>query len=79
MEEEIHGHEVLAMMEGKSFTVESLRKAIIDRFGTNQLFYTCRASGLTADGLIQFLIDNGKFVPQENESFVVNKDNICNH
>ncbi len=45
--EQIHGHEVLHMMEGNVYSEASLRKAIIDKFGANQLFYTCSASNLT--------------------------------
>lgn len=52
--EQIHGHEVLHMMEGNVYSEASLRKAIIDKFGANQLFYTCSASNLTVDGLIEF-------------------------
>ena len=36
--EQIHGHEVLHMMEGNVYSETSLRKAIIDKFGANQLF-----------------------------------------
>ena len=43
-----HGHEVLAMMQGKAFTEESLLAAIIERFGKDERFYTCSADNLTA-------------------------------
>ena len=42
-----HGHDVLHMMEGNSYTTkESLVKAIIEKFGPNERFYTCSVEGL---------------------------------
>lgn len=79
MKEQIHGHEVLHMMEGHDYTEASLRQAIIDRFGADQLFYTCCADHLTVDGLIEFLKDRGKFKPVASESFTVDSSKICNH
>lgn len=79
MKEQIHGHEVLHMMEGHSYTEASLKQAIIDKFGADQLFYTCCAEGLTVDGLIQFLKDRGKFMPAATEEFTVDASKICNH
>ena len=76
--EEIHGHEVLQMMEGHDYTKESLRKAIIDRFGENQLFCTCSVRGLTVDGLIQFLEDRGKFMSTDG-GFTVDTSKVCNN
>lgn len=79
MKEQIHGHEVLHMMEGHSYTEASLKKAIIDKFGADQRFYTCSADNLTVDGLIQFLKDRGKFMPAADEGFTVDSSKICNH
>lgn len=79
MKEQIHGHEVLHMMEGHNYTEASLKKAIIDKFGADQLFYTCSAENLTVDGLIQFLKDRGKFTPTDKDSFTVDSSKICNH
>lgn len=79
MKEQIHGHEVLHMMEGRNYTEASLRQAIIDKFGADQLFYTCCAEGLTVDGLIQFLKGRGKFMPVEDAGFTVDSSKICNH
>ena len=39
-----HGHDVLHMMEGNTYTTkEDLVKAIIARFGTEERFHTCSA------------------------------------
>ena len=47
-----HGHEVLEMMQGHSYTEKSLLEAIIAKFGQEERFYTCSADNLTAQGLI---------------------------
>ena len=56
----IHGHEVMHMMvnSGKSFSRDSLKKAIHVQFGSETRFFTCSAQGMDADQLINFL-ENG--------------------
>lgn len=73
-----HGHEVLAMMQGKAFTEEGLLTAIIERFGENERFYTCSAENLTAQELIDFLKEHGKFMPM-NDGFTVDTTKVCNN
>ena len=73
-----HGHEVLAMMEGKAYTEEGLLKAIIERFGSEERFYTCSAEGLTAQGLIDFLKEHGKFKPMGG-GFTVDASKVRDH
>ncbi len=57
MAERVHGHEVMAMMveSGTGYTRESLRAAIVERFGPDTRFYTCSADRMTPDELITFL------------------------
>ena len=74
----IHGHEVLEMMQGHSYTEKSLLEAIIARFGADERFYTCSAENLTAQGLIDFLKEHGKFMPAD-EGFTVDTTNVCNN
>lgn len=74
----IHGHEVLAMMQGRSYTEKSLLEAIIEKFGTEERFYTCSAENLTAQELIDFLKDHGKFMPMDN-GFTVDAGKVCEH
>lgn len=74
----VHGHEVLHMMEGNSYTENSLINAIVDRFGSEERFYTCSAENMTAEELVTFLKDRGKFMPM-NEGFTVDVTKICNH
>lgn len=72
-----HGHEVLHMMEGNSYTREGLVKAIVDKFGPRERFYTCHAEGLTAEELVDFLEGRGKFVPADSGGFTVDASKIC--
>lgn len=76
-----HGHKVLHMMEGNSYaTSEELTQAIINKFGADELFYTCSAEGMTAAELVSFLEKKGKFMPTgEENSFTVDTTKICNH
>ena len=73
-----HGHEVLEMMQGHSYTEKSLLEAIIEKFGPEERFYTCSADNLTARGLIDFLKERGKFKPAE-DGFTVDESKVCNH
>ena len=77
--EQLHAHEVLHMMEGKNYTEESLRTAIKNKFGENQLFYTCSAQGMNIDTLIIFLKERGKFLPTDGNKFTVDIDKVCDH
>ena len=76
-----HGHEVLHMMEGNSYTTkQQLFDAIIERFGQNEQFYTCSAEGMTAAELVDFLEARGKFMPTaEKGDFTVDITKVCNH
>ncbi len=73
-----HGHEVLEMMQGHSYTEKSLLEAILEKFGPDERFYTCSAENLTAQGLIDFLKERGKFKPTE-DGFTVDTTKVCNH
>jgi probable metal-binding protein len=77
---EIHGHEVMRMMleSGKAYSVESLRAAIVERFGQEARFHTCSQENMTAGELISFLADHGKFVPVP-EGFSTSADKLCQH
>ncbi len=78
--QQIHGHEVIQMMlqSGKPYTRASLLADITSNFGPTARFYTCSAEDLTADGLIDFLREKGKFVECE-EGFQFDSDKMCRH
>lgn len=76
----IHGHEVLQMMQGNSYSSkEELVKAIISRFGGEERFYTCSAEGMTAAQLADFLEQRGKFKPAGSDGFTVDASKVCSH
>ncbi len=80
MEAPIHGHAVMEMMieSGKVYTEETLRADMIEKFGSAARFYTCSASNMTADELIAFLQDQGKFVAGAG-GFQTDRGRICDH
>lgn len=76
--EQIHAHEVLHMMEGNSYTEETLRADIIQRFGKDQRFYACSASDMDIDTLLVFLKRKGKFM-DSGDGFTVDISKVCGH
>jgi probable metal-binding protein len=76
----IHGHEVIQMMveSGATYTTQSLREAIHERFGSTARFHTCSADNLDADALILFLAERGKFVPADS-GFSIDAGRVCGH
>lgn len=80
MRAQIHGHEVMAMMieSGTPYTRESLRAAIVARFGADATFYTCSAEHMTPDELITFLQARGKFVAADG-GFQTDASKVCDH
>lgn len=78
--ERIHGHEVMHMMVNakQGYTRESLRDAIDSQFGSETRFFTCSAENMTADELILFLEQRGKFHPVDG-GFTTAPEKICNH
>jgi probable metal-binding protein len=80
MREEIHGHAVMEMMvQAKAaYTKASLKAAILEKFGPEARFHTCSAANMTADELIDFLAERGKFIPQEG-GFSTSPEKICQH
>ena len=78
MQESIHGHEVLQMMlaSGRPYTRESLRTEIMAKFGADARFHTCSADNLSADGLIDFLDQRGKFTG-DDAGFNTEPTRIC--
>lgn len=80
MTNKVHGHEVMQMMleSDTAYTRKTLQEAMLKRFGEDARFHTCSAEGMTADELIIFLEQRGKFV-DSGEGFTTDPDRICNH
>ena len=72
-----HGHEVLRMMEGRSYaSTDELVAAVVAKFGPDERFYTCSASDLDAAGLVAFLESKGKFKPTGG-GFTMDRVKVC--
>ena len=74
----IHAHEILRMMEGNSYSTESLKDAIIAKFGKDARFNTCSAEGMDADEIIVFLTNKGKFKPTQ-DGFTMDISKVCSY
>jgi probable metal-binding protein len=68
----------MMLQSGKAYTPESLLTDICTTFGSGARFYTCSAENLTAQGLIDFLQTNGKFVAGP-DGFQISADRVCHH
>ncbi len=80
MSNEFHGHEVIQMVStsNKSYTRDSLRAAITERFGEDATFYTCSQSGMSPDEMIDFMKARGKF-QEGDDTLTFNHANACDH
>ena len=76
----IHGHEVMQMMvdSAQTFSRDSLRTAMASRFGAEAQYFTCSAENMTADELIEFLAQKGKFIELVG-GFSTAQEKICSH
>ena len=80
MSNQVHGHDVMRMMldDGQSYTKDTLRTAIVARFGAETRFHTCSAENMTATELVEFLAQWGKFIAT-GIGFTTDADKICDH
>ena len=80
MKKSIHGHKVIEMMlkSNREYNLAELLEEIHLAFGTNAFFHTCSNSNMTAEELVSFLREKGKFIDTEN-GFKINRDLICHH
>ena len=66
------------MMQGHGYSEKNLLEAIIEKFGTEERFYTCSAENLMAQELIDFLKGHGKFKPTD-DGFTADVGKVCEH
>lgn len=69
----------MMIASGAQYTRASLREAIIQQFGADTRFYTCSASDLSAEGLIDFLAERGKFNDAGSDNLTMGADKMCQH
>ena len=77
----IHAHEVMHMMleTGKSYTRESFKADLAEKFGPDASFHTCSLNNLTPDDLLEFLAGRGKLSGDINAEFKMDPMNMCSH
>jgi probable metal-binding protein len=78
--ESIHGHEVIHMIADadRAFSKPELIAEIGAKFGAEARFHTCSAENLTAQGLVEFLMERGKFFGDEN-ALALDASKVCQH
>ena len=80
MPKQIHGHEVIEMMlsSNQVYSRDTLRQAIIEKFGAETRFHTCSAENMAAGELVDFLAQRGKFTESAG-GFALNPEKVCRH
>lgn len=80
MPNQIHGHDVLDMMLASQevYTRDSLRAAMIAKFGPDARYHTCSADNMNAATLIDFLTERGKFTEKPG-GFSLDPAKVCQH
>lgn len=78
--ESIHGHDVIDMIQtsAEPYSRPGLVAAIGEKFGADARFHTCSAEGMTADGLVDFLIAKGKFFAG-SDRLEIDPSKLCQH
>ncbi|WP_114767770.1 YecH family metal-binding protein [Vibrio rhodolitus] len=75
---EIHAHNVLNLLREKPMTEAELRQTVINEFGSEAQFRTCKLSGFNFEQLFAFFIERQKII-QQGELWAVNQERVCNH
>ena len=60
------------------YTRDSLKAAIIAKFGADARFHTCSAENMDADEMIDFLAARGKFMENVG-GLAINPAKVCSH
>jgi len=78
--EQAHVHDIMQMMmeSGETYTRESLKKAIIEKFGIRTTFCSCSDSMMSAGDAVAFLESRGKFIPAV-DGFYTDESKKCSH
>lgn len=80
MSTSVHGHKVMDLLSAsdKALSKTELLKAVADAFGEGAAFHTCSAKGMSAEELIDFLLNKGKFIEAEN-GLAMAANSRCDH
>lgn len=62
-----HVHEILEMINNsnRSYSVTELQEAVVEHFSNETLFNSCSIENMTATQAVDFLVERGKFIPQQ--------------
>ncbi|WP_162045371.1 YecH family metal-binding protein [Vibrio taketomensis] len=75
---EIHAHKVLNLLREKPMTESDLRQSVIEEFGTEAQFRTCKLSGFDFEKLFAFFVERQKII-QQGDVWMVNQERVCGH
>ncbi len=75
---EVHGHNVLNLLNETPMSKEDLHAHVVAEHGQDTRFCTCQHSDLTLDDLLEFLLSKGKLV-EVNGKLATNAERVCNH
>ena len=80
MTQQIHGHEVIAMItaSNRSYTKDSLCAAIVAQFGPETRFHTCSAENMDAGQMVDFFASRGKFIAKD-DGFTIDPATVGQH
>ncbi|PJC88206.1 DUF2492 domain-containing protein [Vibrio sp. HA2012] len=78
MSKSIHGHKVMNLLAAadKVLSKSELLEEIRRTFGYDAVYHTCSAEGLSAEDLIDFLLNKGKFI-ESDTGLTMPADNRC--
>ena len=78
MAQQIHGHKVLDILSAQSFSRDDHKSNVVNQYGVDVQFHTCKTDGLDFDSLFDFFIKMGKITDTDGQ-FSYSTENSCEH
>lgn len=78
MSQNTHGHEVLELLAETPMSKEELRSTLIEKFGSELMFRTCKFDAIAFDELFEFFVQRGKIVESDGV-YSTMREKICSH
>ena len=81
MPQNVHGHEIMHLINNASdgMTIDELRGAVAEQFGSDATFHACAGGNWTLDELLQFLGSRGKVVQHPDGRLRTDIGLMCDH
>lgn len=75
---QLHGHEVINLIveANKPLTLDEIKTMADNTFGTDTRYYTCSASDLNTEELLEFLMKRNKLI-KKGDGYVMDAGDIC--